>query len=197
MHSFVCLFIHIIIDYVAFLLRLVYESLQRRSSGHLQSFQSSIKTHMSHVNQRQARVMKYGQAQTININGPIQMPDRGGAKNGTSSTAAYDVGGGKQGGGGGSGGYAMFGMLRPSSSSSGHGATSAVESSQDDMMGLNNSTSQLRRRKEQVSSSSSAASTSFGGAATQVQTQIGNRNDAMYRQSQKVEKSIAQMGMLL
>ena len=174
--------------------RLVYELLQRRSSGHLQSFQSSIKTHMSHVNQRQARVMKYGQAQTINVNGPIQMPEEAysGTMSGIQSTNGNTSG--KYGSSSSSGsGYAMFGMPRPSPSNRSH---SAVGVSEAETMGTSNSSSQLRRRNQQPSSASST-NNAFGGAAQQVQTQIGNRNDSMYRQSQKVEKSIAQMGMCI
>ena len=174
------------------LFRLVYESLQRRSSGHLQSFQSSIKTHMSHVNQRQARVMKYGQAQTINVNGPIQMPEQAysGTMNGIPITSGNTSG---KYGSSSSSGYAMFGMPRPSSSNSSHGA---VGVSQAETTGTTNSSSQLRRRNQQPSSASST-NNSFGGAVQQVQTQMGSRNDSMYRQSQKVEKSIAQMGMCI
>ena len=153
---------------------------------------------MSHVNQRQARVMKYGQAQTINVNGPIQMPDQtcvttlnGSSTNGNTS--------GKYGSSGSSSGvssssYAMFGMPRQTPPNGVHSGT--VGAPQADLMGSVNSSSQLRRRNQQSSSASSSNPSSFGGAAQQVQTQIGNRNDAMYRQSQKVEKSIAQMGMI-
>ena len=188
------------------LLRLVYESLQRRNSGHLQSFQASIKTHISHVNQRQARVMKYGQTQTIHVNGPMQMPDQAGmgATNGISSGASGKYGSASvssthsssSSSSSSGGGYAMFATSRQNQHHGSHVHNGEGGSSHNDLMESTVSSSNLRRRNQQPSSSTSNYS-SFGGAAHQVQSQINNRNDTMYRQSQKVEKSIAQMGKSL
>lgn len=154
--------------------KLIAESIQKQISGHAGTFQASIKTHMSHVQERQRRVMKYGQAQTLSVDAAEAPPKRADA--GFSSNAS----GSATGSGGGGGGYAMFSKLplaKPSAS---------VDADQNAP-----GATQLRRRV------ANTASQGLGGSVQQVVAQkAAVRNDSMLRQSQKVEKSIAQMGEL-
>jgi t-SNARE complex subunit (syntaxin) len=177
--------------------KLISEALQKKLSGHVSDFQSSIKLHMSHVNQRQARVMKYGQTQTISVEGPLASVPTGGIK-GRETEAV------------GSNGYAMFTKVGISKSQKQgissenadpiHTSHLIIPGAHDAAVEAPSSSSQLRRRMANAapvtSCAAGPASNSFGGAM-QVSTQkAASRNDNMFRQSQKVERSIAQMGEL-
>ena len=184
----------------------ISETLQKRISDHVHIFQTSIKSHMNHVQQRQKRVMKYGQNQVINIKGPLSpVPNQPNNSNsvsknhGGSTNIPMDTGG-----------YAMFTKTSnaardnnqsrnsSSSSSSSFPSTTKNSNSNSNLIASNNnsssdlsSSSQLRRR------TSNQPPSGFGGTVQQVSTlqPASVRNDSMFRNSQKIEKSIAQMGI--
>jgi len=161
-------------------LKFIAESIQKQISGHVSTFQSSIKTHMSHVQERQRRVMKYGQTQTLSVDAsaPPSRTDSGSISSSSTPSAGPGSGGG---------GYAMFSKL-PSAKSAGSSSTAATAEADQSSSG---GAAQLRRRVATPSSHG------FGGSVQQVVSQkVAVRNDNMLRQSQKVEKSIAQMGEL-